>query len=215
MLSSFKTFIFRFIQLPPPVPSINDDEVLSGESESTQKRNEEHVTEKVGQKKEVGQKTDDNRTWADDENTTLIDVWAQYENLYNTKHKSYFNRDVHQKTLEAVEQKLKVTTIVVTMKQIAKKLTDLKNYYGAQRRMIESSKSSGAGTDSLSFLSDAFTPRRTQSNAEDPGPYEIDNPPSAKSAHKMPFVYNNLFSDVFHFKNVLINFTNIFFRVFT
>ena len=56
--------------------------------------NEGHVTKnKRGRPK----KTDDNRTWADDETTTLIDVWAQYENLYNTKHKSYFNRDVCQK----------------------------------------------------------------------------------------------------------------------
>ena len=70
--------------------------MLSGESESTQKRNEEHITKKLGRPK----KTTDNKTWADDETTTLIDVWAQYENLYNTKHKSYFNRDVRQKTLE-------------------------------------------------------------------------------------------------------------------
>ena len=71
-------------------------------------------------KNEVGQKKpDDNRTLTDDETTTLIDVWAQYENLYSTKHKSYFNRDVRQK---AVEQKLKEKTVVVTTKKIAKKL---------------------------------------------------------------------------------------------
>ena len=37
-LSSFKTFNFGFINSPYPVPSINDNEVLSGESESTQKK---------------------------------------------------------------------------------------------------------------------------------------------------------------------------------
>jgi hypothetical protein len=67
--------------------------------------------------------------------------------------------------------------ISASVKQIGKKLTELKNYYGAQRRMIESSKTSGAGTDdvftsnwkffdSLEFLSDAFTPRKTKSNAD-------------------------------------------------
>ena len=73
------------MNFPSPVPSINDDEVLSGESESTQKRNEEHVTKKRGRPK----KQTTIRTWADDETTMLIDVWARYENLY-------LNRDVRQ-----------------------------------------------------------------------------------------------------------------------
>ena len=37
------------------------------------KRNEEHVTKKRGRPQK---KTDGNKTWAEDETTTLIDVWA-------------------------------------------------------------------------------------------------------------------------------------------
>ena len=49
------------------------------------------------------------------------------------------------KTLTSMENTLKDNGITATVKQIGKKLADLKNYYGGQKRMIESSKSSGAG----------------------------------------------------------------------
>ena len=124
----------------------------------------------------------------------LIEAWAERENLYNTEYKSYINRDIRQKSLTSMENTLKDNGITATVKQIGKKLTDLKNYYGGQKRMIESSKSSGAGADevyvspwkfyeSLEFLSDAFTPRKTRSNANDEdgsSPYVDAKPPSAK-----------------------------------
>ena len=88
---------------------------------------------------------------------------------------------------------------------MGKKLTDLKNYYGGQKQMIESSKSSGAGADevcvspwkfyeSLEFLSDAFTPRKTKSNAnneDDGSPYVDAKPPSAKTPKKLTLAQNN------------------------
>ena len=37
--------------------------------------------------------------------------------------------------------------ITATVKQIRKKLTDVKNFYGDQKRMSQSLKSSAAGTD--------------------------------------------------------------------
>ena len=48
-----------------------------------------------------------------------------------------------------MENTLKDNGITATLKQIEKKLTDLKNYYGSQKRIIESSKSSGAGADEV------------------------------------------------------------------
>ena len=71
--------------------------------------------------------------------------------------------------------------------------------------MIESSKSSGAGVDevyvspwkfyeSLEFLSDAFTPRKTKSNAndeDDVSPYINAKPPSAKTFKKLTLTQNN------------------------
>ena len=33
------------------------------------------------------------RSWTDDEINVLTEAWAEHENLYNRKHKSYFNRN--------------------------------------------------------------------------------------------------------------------------
>ena len=44
---------------------------------------------------------------------------------------------------------LKDNNITATLKQIGKNLTDLKNYYRGQKRIIESSKSNGAATDEV------------------------------------------------------------------
>ena len=132
-------------------------------------------------------------------------MWENHENLYNTKLKSYFNGDLRQKSLESIESVLKENEITASIKQISKKLTDLKNYYGCQRRLIESSKSSRAGTDevyvsqwkfyeSLQFLNDVFTPRKTKSNADDEddnSPYADTKPPSSKSNKKIAQAQNN------------------------
>ena len=135
----------------------------------------------------------------------LIELWENHENLYNTKLKSYFNRDLRQKSLESIESVLKENEITASIKQISKKLTHLKNYHGGQRRLIESSKSSRAGTDevyvsywkiyeNLKFLNDAFTPRKTKSNADDEddnSPYTDAKPPSSKSNKKIAQTQNN------------------------
>ena len=39
-------------------------------------------------------KNDETRSCADDEAHTLIELWASHRNLYNTKRKNYFNRDL-------------------------------------------------------------------------------------------------------------------------
>ena len=71
--------------------------------------------------------------------------------------------------------------------------------------MIESSKSSGAGADevcvspwkffeSLEFLSNAFTPRKTKINAndeDDGSPYVDTKPPFTKSSKKLALSENN------------------------
>ena len=143
-------------------------------------------------------------SWTDDEINVLIEAWAEHKNLYNTKHKGCFNRDIQQKLLILMENRLKDNGITATVKQIEKKLTDLKNYYGGQKRMIESSKSSGAGADevylsfwkfyeSLQFLSDAFTHRKTKSNGndeDDGSPYVDAKPPSAKTSKKLALAQN-------------------------
>ena len=39
-------------------------------------------------------KNEATRSWTDDEINVFIEAWAEHENLYNTKHKSYFNRNI-------------------------------------------------------------------------------------------------------------------------
>ena len=88
-------------------------------------------------------------SWTDDEIKLLMEALAKPENLYNTKRKSYFNRDIRQKLLNSMANTLKDNNITATLKQIGKNLTDLKNYYRGQKRIIESSKSNGAATDEV------------------------------------------------------------------
>ena len=107
--------------------------------------------------------------------------------------------------MESIDSVLKENEITASIKLISRKLTNLKNYYGSQRRLIESSKSSGAGIDevyvsqwkfyeNLQFLNDAFTHRKTKSNADDEddiSPYADAKPLSSKSNKKIAEAQNN------------------------
>ena len=150
-------------------------------------------------------KNEATHSWTDGEINVLVEAWTEHKNVCNTKHKSYFNRDIRQKLLSSMDNMLKDNGITATVKQIGEKLTDLKNYYGGQKRMIESSKPSGTGADevyvspwkfyeSLEFLSDAFTLRKTKSNGndeDDGSPYFDAKPPSAKTSNKPALAQNN------------------------
>lgn len=132
---------------------------------------------KPSKKRGHPKKSDDTRDWEDDEIYSLIELWSQKEHLYNTKHKDYYNRDTRQNSLSLIQFMLAGRGIEATVKRILDKLNNLKNYYGGQKRLVENSKTSGARTDEiyesnwkffqrLHFLSDAFTPRKAQSNLE-------------------------------------------------
>ena len=61
-------------------------------------------------------KNEATRSWTDDEINVLIEAWVKYENLYNTKHESYFNMDVRQKLLTSMENTLIDNGIIATVK---------------------------------------------------------------------------------------------------
>ncbi|XP_057310832.1 uncharacterized protein LOC130648761 [Hydractinia symbiolongicarpus] len=63
-------------------------------------------------------KSDDHKSWEDDEIAVLIEIWSQFENPYNTKHKKYFNREERQKSMEAIEKALNDQSITSTTKQV-------------------------------------------------------------------------------------------------
>ena len=138
-------------------------------------------------------KAKDMKDWEDNEIKVLIELWSQYPNLFNTKHKNYFNRDSRQKSLENTKLKLKIKNIIATEKQIPVKLINLKNYYGGQKRLIDSCKANSTGFpqvyksnltffSSLTFLQNAFTPRGTYCNGYDFPAVDKICPPSSKSA---------------------------------
>ena len=95
--------------------------------------------------------------------------------MFNTRNSCYHNKDNQAKGLEKIQTKLESQEITATVKQIAEKMTTLRTYYGAEKHKAETSKKSGAATadvnfskwrffESLSFLSDSFTPRATISD---------------------------------------------------
>lgn len=61
----------------------------------------------------------------------------------------FFNRDVKSKCLEAMSSKLKELGVEATEKQISKKISDLKIYYGTQKHLTEGSKSSRKAIDEV------------------------------------------------------------------
>ena len=134
-----------------------------------------------------------------------METYNTIQNLYNTKHKSHFNREIRQKMLTSMKNTLTDNGITATVKQIRKKLTDVKNFYGDQKRMSQSLKSSASGTDdvyaspwkfykNLELLSEAFTRRKTKSNENDENdgsPYVDTKSSSAKTSKKLALVQNN------------------------
>ena len=109
------------------------------------------------------------------------------------------SKNARAKAIDKIIETLKKVNIEATTKQVQDKLSKLRNYYGAERRKEDSSKVSGSGSDSVytsswrfyaspHFLKDNLTPRTTVNNIEEEledGVYQINNPPSAKSARKL------------------------------
>ena len=64
-----------------------------------------HAKKKAGHPTKA--KNEATHSWNDDEINVLIEAWAEHENFYNTKYKSYFDRDIQQKSLTSMENMLK------------------------------------------------------------------------------------------------------------
>ena len=65
-------------------------------------------------------KNEATRSWTGDEINVLIEAWVKHEDLYNTKHQSYFNMDIRQKLLTSMENTLIDNGITAAVKQIGK-----------------------------------------------------------------------------------------------
>ena len=89
------------------------------------------------------------REWSDDEVECLISLWSRFDVLFNAKHPLYFNKDEKNKAITKIQNEMKENGMDISVKDIAEKIANLRNYYGAQRRMVEASKKSGAGTNEV------------------------------------------------------------------
>lgn len=114
------------------------------------------------------------RKWTDDETCTLIHIWINYELLYNSKHNFYYNKPERSKAILKMKQQLAEQQIYFECPEILEKMTNLRNYYSAQKRLETSSEKNGAATaelfvskwkffSQLDFLANNLIPRNTSS----------------------------------------------------
>lgn len=80
------------------------------------------------------------KDWTDAETLVLIDFWYENELLYNVKNPLCFNKEERNKCFEKISSSLEERNIHYSAKDIAEKISKLRNYYGAQQRLVEASK---------------------------------------------------------------------------
>ena len=106
-----KTYIGLFLFSREWEEDGEDDVILGIEtSENMQSTNGKAIKASDAKKKggrPAKPKNEATYSWTDDEINILIEAWTEHENLYNIKHKSYFNTDIQQKSLISMESMLK------------------------------------------------------------------------------------------------------------
>lgn len=73
----------------------------------------------------------------------LINAYKQNENLYNPKHKLYYNKKARSTSIENILQCVKKTKEDATINDVIKKIQILRTQYGQEINKIEKSKSLG------------------------------------------------------------------------
>ena len=137
------------------------------------------------------------KEWDDEEIMLLIEAWKNEEVLYNIKHPFYYLKEAKSKAIVNIKRKLEAQNITVSIKTIIEKITNLRNYFGAQMRMVDASRKSGAGPGEtykskwkffrhLTFLRENLTHRTTKG-------YLAENAleshaPSAEASRDLPIV---------------------------
>ena len=90
---------------------VEDEAFIDNENASTM--NNQPVNKQPAKKKTKKQKSE----WTDDETFVLIEIWQNYDILYNLKHPLYSNRDEKAKAAEKVRKQLKEKNIDYTVKE--------------------------------------------------------------------------------------------------
>ena len=120
-------------------------------------------------------------------------MWSRFEVLFNAKHPLYYNKAEKGKALNKIKGSLESNGYSFSTKDIAENIANLRNYYEAQRRIVEVSAKSGAGTNEiyeskwkffnqLNFLNDNLIPRNSKSNISSPA---VCSPENVKSVYQL------------------------------
>lgn len=134
------------------------------------------------------------RKWTDGEICALIHIWINYDILYNSKHNFYYNKQERSKAILKMKQQLAEQHIYFECLEILEKMTNLRNYYSAQKRLETSSENSDAAEaevfvskwkffSQLYLLANNLIPRNTSSkvpssisaNSSENSEYTVDN----------------------------------------
>ena len=146
----------------------------------------------------------------------VISAWQDEPVLYDVSHPEYHLKDKRRIAVQRVSNKIEEEGFspLPSLEEITRKLTSLRGYFVTERNKTNQSKVSGAGLnqvykskcqyfDSLQFLADKITARRTGSNlsrrkqGSNDGDdskdyaYPVNNTPSAKSAKKIEAAKTN------------------------
>jgi len=89
----------------------------------------------------------DAKEWLDSEIFLLIDLWEKKDILYNTKHFMYYNKEERDTAVREIQKYLSDHNTDATLDQITDKMTNLKCYYGSQKRNMENMKLNGGNVD--------------------------------------------------------------------
>jgi hypothetical protein len=80
----------------------------------------------------------------------LIDSYKSQENLYNTKHPLYYNKQARSKGMDEVLNAVRKTRPTTTLEEISKKIQTLRTQFSQEFAKIE--KSYALGDESLIYM---------------------------------------------------------------
>eukprot|EP00111_Clytia_hemisphaerica_P023587 TCONS_00069478-protein len=92
----------------------------------------------------------DAKEWMDIEIFKLVELWEKKDILYNTKHLMYYNKEERDNAVKYIQKALSENDMHATIEQITDKMTNLKCYYGSQKRNMENMKLNGGDGNYIS-----------------------------------------------------------------
>lgn len=119
----------------------NTEVILEIEDEYTQgsgRNSWSYTTHQGGRPSSKGEAA---KRWRDEETIELIRLWQEHDVLYNNKNTLFHSKEEREKAVHLIQDELTEKKIIATFEQIWDKITNLKCYYGSQKREIDYKRS--------------------------------------------------------------------------